>query len=85
MEKNDKLILINQKDLTITGIKKVLAVSETSISLLLESSTMHISGEKMEVKKIDVESGVLEVEGKIICIKYLTAKEKLNLFRKIFK
>jgi sporulation protein YabP len=85
MEKDNKVILVNQKNLTITGIKKVLAVSETSISLLLETSTMHILGEKMEVKKLDVESGLLEVEGKITNIKYLGAKEKTNLFKRIFK
>ena len=39
MEKDNKVILVNQKNLTIIGIKKVLAVSETSISLLLETST----------------------------------------------
>lgn len=81
----NQLILINQKDLTITGIKKVLAVSETSITLFLESTNMNILGEAMEVKKIDVDAGILEVEGKINSIKYLAAKEKLSLLKRIFK
>ncbi len=85
MDKDNKIILINQQNLTITGIKKVLAVSEISISLLIESSTLHISGEKMEVKKLDVESGLLEVEGKVNGLKFFTAREKLNFFKRIFK
>lgn len=85
MEKDNKLILINRSNLTITGIKKVLTVSETNISLLLENTSMNIFGEKMEVKRLDVESGILEVLGIINTIKYISAKEKTNLFKKIFK
>ena len=82
---NNKLTLVNQKDLTITGIKKVLAVSETSITLFLDSTNMSITGEGMDVKKLDVEAGILEVEGKINNIRYLAAKEKLSLLKRIFK
>ena len=39
----------------------------------------------MEVKKLDVESGNIEISGKIYCIKFSGAKEKLSLFKKIFK
>lgn len=82
---DNKLTLVNQKDLTIAGIKKVLAVSQTSITLFLESTNVNILGEGMEVKKLDVEAGLLEVEGKITNIKYLAAKEKLSLLKRIFK
>ncbi len=85
MERDNKLILVNRSNLTITGIKKVLAVSETTLSLLLENTSMNIFGEKMEVKKLDVESGILEVLGIINTIKYVSSKEKANLFKKIFK
>lgn len=85
MEKDNKLILINRKNMTVTGIKKVLAVSESAITLLLDSSSMQVLGENMEVKKLDVESGLLEVEGKINNIKYLAPREKTPLLKKIFK
>lgn len=85
MEKDNKLILVNRKNLTITGIKKVLAVSESALSLLLDSSNLNVLGEGMEVKKLDVESGIIEVEGKINNIKYLAPKEKQSVLKKIFK
>lgn len=85
MEKDNKIVLVNRKNLTITGIKKVLTVSDSSLSLHLDGSTLNVIGEGMEVKKIDVESGILEVEGKINSLKYLAPKERLNLFKKIFK
>jgi len=85
MERDNKLILINQKNLTVTGIKKVLAVSNNHIGLNLDTTSIQILGENMEVKKLDVESGLLEVEGKINNIKYLNTKEKIGFFKRIFK
>ena len=81
----NKVILINQTNLTITGIKKALALSETLLSLALENQSLIISGNKMEVKKLDVEAGTLEVEGKITTIKYIGPKEKIGFIKRIFK
>lgn len=81
----NKLTLINQTNLTITGIKKAIVISETALALELDSTSLQISGSSMEVKKLDVESGILEVEGKINLIKYVGVKEKINLFKRIFK
>jgi sporulation protein YabP len=85
MGNENKLILIGQRNLTISGIKKMLAVSESSISLQLENTAMNVAGEKMEVRKLDVEAGILEVEGKITNIKYISAREKVGLIKRIFK
>ena len=81
----DKLTLINQTNLTVTGIKKAIIVSETALALELENKTLQISGKNMEVKKLDVETGILEVNGIIDSIKYVGSKEKINLFKRIFK
>lgn len=79
------LTLINQENLSISGIKKANVISETSVVLEMENSILQISGNSMEVKKLDVESGKIEISGKIYCIKFSGAKEKLSLFKKIFK
>lgn len=81
----NKLTLINQNNLTLTGIKKANVISETGISAELENCAVQISGSAMEVKKLDVESGVLEIDGKINLIKFVSAKEKLGLLKRIFK
>lgn len=81
----NKIILINQTSLSVSGIKKACVVSETAISLELETNTLQIFGSEMEVKKLDVESGILEVSGKILAIKFVESKEKLGLFKRIFK
>ena len=81
----NKLSLINQTNLSVTGIKKAIVVSETALALELENKTLQITGKNMEVKKLDVETGVLEVVGVIDTIKYVVQKEKLSLFKRIFK
>ena len=81
----NKISLLNRKDLSVSGIKKAIILSETNISLELESSVLHILGKNMEVRKLDVESGVLLVDGQIDCFKFSSPKEKTGLFKKIFK
>ena len=82
---DNKLILLNQTCLTLTGIKKAITLNETSLHLELENNSVQILGSNMEVKKLDVEAGVLEVVGTISQIKYVFAKEKLSVLKRIFK
>ena len=81
----NKISLIDRKDLTISGIKKAVILSETSIALELENSLLQVSGKNMEVKKLDVESGLLVVDGQVDSIKFSSQKEKTGLFKRIFK
>lgn len=81
----NKIYLINRKNLNISGITKVIEISEENISVQVDNSVLNIAGEGMEVKKLDVESGNLEVEGLINSIKYIDKKEKISLIKRIFK
>ncbi len=81
----NRITLINQENLSVSGIKKALIISETAIAVEVENSVLQIAGNNMEVKKLDVESGNLEVFGKIYSLKFTGQKEKFNLFKKIFK
>ncbi|MEG1499453.1 MAG: YabP/YqfC family sporulation protein [Clostridia bacterium] len=77
--------LKNRKQLSITGISKVQSISDKQILLETCGHTLQVLGSGMEVKKLDVESGELEVEGEIDCMKYLGAKQKGGLLKRIFK
>ena len=81
----NKIYLINRKILNISGITKVIEISEENISVQVDNSVLNIAGEDMEVKKLDVESGNLEVEGLINSMKYIDKKEKISLIKRIFK
>lgn len=79
-----KLSLVNRKQLTITGVDKMISVKPDLLQLLTCFGTVQIFGNNMEVSKLDLESKVLEVKGVISAIKYLDDK-KLPLFKRIFK
>ena len=80
-----KISLINRKNLSLFGISKVYMVNEDSAQLQVENSILTILGKNMEIKKLDIENGVLEIEGLINFIKYTDKKEKTSFIRKIFK
>lgn len=80
-----KISLINRKNLSLFGISKVYMVNEDSAQLQVENSILTILGKNMEVKKLDIENGVIEIEGLINVIKYTDKKEKTSFVRKIFK
>lgn len=85
MNMENKVCLINRKNLSLTGIEKVIGINESSLLANVDGGVLSVNGQSMEVKKLDVESGNLEIEGKIDCIKYLDKKEKLGLLKRIFK
>ncbi len=82
---DSNIILKNRKNLSVSGIEKVVSVSQKQLSMEMEDCSLFVLGENMEVKKLDVDCGNLEVEGLISEIKYAGKKEKTNLIKRIFK
>lgn len=75
--------LVDRKYLTISGVDNVKDVSPNLINLCTMGQNMSISGENMQVIKLDVENGNLKIEGKIDDIKYNAKKEKF--LKRLFK
>jgi sporulation protein YabP len=70
--------------MSITGINKVITSTENSICVIVNGQTVNIEGEKLSVTKLDLENGILDVEGTITAIKYAKAKQKENFIKRIF-
>lgn len=79
---SESLSLINRKNLKLEGIVEILSTSETILMLKLKDTTLCISGENISIQKIDVNTGILEAEGKFTSIKY---GKSGNFFKRIFK
>lgn len=77
------LNLANQKTLTITGIEKVFAMNPNQIELLVCGQKLLVTGQNLEVERLDVENGMIKVKGQVDSLKYNHKKEKL--FKRIFK
>jgi len=82
--KNSKLVIINQSEISITGVTKVLASTETNISLEINGKQATIDGDNLSVTKLDIQNGVLEATGTINAIKYSHSKQKQNIFKRMF-
>ncbi|MCI5797057.1 MAG: sporulation protein YabP [Firmicutes bacterium] len=82
---DNKLTLVNRKILNLTGIEKVVGISDSELLVEVDGVALSVQGSNMEVKKLDVESGILEIEGLINNIKYFDKKQKLNFIKRIFK
>ena len=84
-EKNkisETLSLQNRNILKLEGIVEILSTCETFLNIKLKDTSLLINGQNMHITKLDVSSGVLEVEGQIDSIKY---GKQANIFKRIFK
>ncbi len=82
---DNKLTLTNRKNLCLTGIEKVVGISDSELLVEVDGVALSVQGSNMEVKKLDVESGILEVDGMINNVKYFDKKQKLSFIKRIFK
>ena len=75
--------LYNQKILTITGVESVSAMNESQVVLTACNKLINISGESLEVEKLDVDNGILKIKGTVNGINYNYKKQ--TLLKRIFK
>jgi len=84
IEKDSSITLINQKKLTLTGVNEIFSSNEKNILLKCNSKKLIISGENINITKLDVNTGELEATGLFESLKY-TSGLKTNLFKRFFK
>lgn len=82
--KRHSLELKDNSDLKCTGVLNVDRYDEKEIVGKLEDMCVVISGENLSIKNFNANLKVLDITGKILCIKYLKAREK-GFLKKIFK
>lgn len=77
--------LQNRSTLSITGVEKVYETTPKNASLRVAGVNMCIVGDGLNIAKLDVETGVIELNGLVAEIKYSTTTKKENIFKKIFR
>jgi sporulation protein YabP len=78
------LILTNRKHLTISGIDKVISVKPDLLQLKSNNGDIMITGQNIEVVKLDLEQKNISLDGKFDSIKYIE-NNKTPFLKKIFK
>lgn len=79
-----KVTLINRNNLAITGVEKVVSANSTLVNLVVAGSSMCVDGTNLYVAKLDVDQGVIVLEGTINAIKYGSPK-KAPFIKRMFK
>ena len=79
---SENLNLNNRKSLKLEGIVEINSSSETFLSIKMKDTILAIQGQNLNITRLDVSTGVLEVEGIIDSIKY---GKSANIFKRIFK
>lgn len=82
---NSELTLTNRVKLTVSGVEKVFESNPQKLQLKVAGDIMQITGSDLNVTRLDTTSGVLELGGKIDCIKYSGSLDKGSLLKRIFK
>ena len=82
--RQSKIVLCNQNTLSLTGVNKVLSSTESEIDVEINGQVFCISGSKLAVNKVDVESGILEATGEVHQMKFSGHKHKENFFKRVF-
>lgn len=85
IKKEQIINLINKQNLSISGTKKIISLNPNLIQLDTVFGGIIISGEKLELIKLDNDLNKAEIVGNVKSIKYVEGKSKEPFFRKIFK
>lgn len=78
-----RLVLENQKKITVTGIVEVTSSNDSTLTAKLNKGNIFILGANIHITKLDVEQGLLEAEGNFNQIKYNNKND--NIFKRIFR
>lgn len=80
-----KLTLTNRKMLVLSGVQKVVSVAPTELVAELGGSLFVVNGANLEVAKLDVATGALEVSGMVDSMRFNKTLIKQSLLKRIFK
>ena len=82
---NTLLTLEDEKILSIKGATKVVMATATQAIVLTEKKQINISGNNIEVKKLDIENESVVFSGYFLSFKFVSKGEKVPFLKRIFK
>lgn len=83
-----RLSLDDRKSGTLTGVRDVSSFDEKEILLLTAEGKLLIKGEQLHVKRLSLEKGEVDIEGRVDSLTYLsknTDKREESLLKRMFR
>ena len=76
-----------RKEMSVTGVSEVLRFDDQVVVLKSTEGELTVEGVGLNVETLDIDRGVVELNGRIDCIFYSenSSDEKRGLFSKIFR
>ena len=86
--KQHKMIMINRKNCSLTGVTDVIAFDDKEVILETQMGTLFIRGQNMHIKRLTLEQGEVDVEGSVDAYMYSGKKsmdQKDSFFGRLFR
>lgn len=83
--KEQLIVLSNKKNISVSGTNKIISLKPDLIQLDTIYGGLIITGNNLELVKLDNSTTRAEINGNINSLKFIPGKNKEPLFRKIFK
>ena len=83
-----RVLLENRKKAVITGVQEIHSFNENEVLLLSEAGKILLKGEQLHVRKLNLEKGDAEVEGRVDSLSYLTMnahKKDESILKRMFR
>lgn len=75
----------NRERISVTGVKRVDSFDESEVSAHLESAQISIYGQGLHISRLDLDNGILIVDGFISGVEYSDSDIKSGFLSRIFK
>lgn len=82
------LTLRDRQSGTVTGVRDIHSFNESEILLETEAGKLSVKGEGLHVKRLNLEKGEADIEGKVGSLAYLsrnTEKREESLLKRMFR
>lgn len=83
-----RLVLEKRTGGTVCGVKDAASFDEKEILLLTTEGKLQIKGEQLHVKRLNLEKGEVDIEGRVDTLAYLsknTEKKEESLLKRMFR
>ena len=77
--------IVFDSQIEINGLTEMVEINDKQVICNLGDKSLVITGEKLKIVNLDTARGVCSLSGCIATLKYVKGKQKLSLFKKIFK
>lgn len=75
----------NRERISVTGITRVDSFDEGEVSAATDNSGICVYGQNLHISRLDLENGILTVDGFITGVEYTDKEKREGLFSRMFK